>query len=141
MKRIYSFLRGSAAALLCLCVFVPVLLLTVLAFQDETELAKAFEPLTGRGFSRPDLLPLFPTIDNFGEIMLFSPEFYTVFWNSLGIAAAVLALQLVIAMPAAWAFARSEFKFRKPLFDLYVLLMLMPFQVTMLSQYILLDKT
>ena len=120
---------------------MPVLLLTVLSFQDELELSKAFEPLTGRGFSHPDLLPLFPTADNFAEIMLFSPEFYTVFWNSVGITAAVLAMQLFIALPAAWAFARFDFRFKKPLFDLYVLLMLMPFQVTMLSQYILLDKT
>ena len=141
MKRVGSFFRGASAVLLIFIISLPVLLLPLLSFQDELELTKAFEPLSGRGFSRPDLLPLFPTVDNFSEIMLFSPEFYTVFWNSLGIAASVLAIQLIIALPAAWAFARFDFRFKKPLFDLYVLLMLMPFQVTMLSQYILLDRT
>ena len=140
MKRTAVLLRYVLCAALCLVICAPVLLLTELSLQDSTELSKAFAPLDGGGFSRPDILPLFPTIDNFTEILLYSPEFYTVFWNSIGIAAAVLGIQFVIAVPAAWAFSKFRFKFRKLLFDIYVLLMLLPFQVTMLSQFILLDK-
>ena len=55
------------------------------------------------------------------------------------ITVAVLLGQLVIAVPAAWAFAVYRFRFRKLLFTLYVVLMLMPFQVTMLSSYLVLD--
>lgn len=51
----------------------------------------------------------------------------------------ILIGQLVLAVPAAWAFAVYRFRFRKVLFTLYVVLMLMPFQVTMLSNYLVLD--
>lgn len=52
----------------------------------------------------------------------------------------ILAGQLVIAVPAAWAFAVYRFPFRRLLFTLYIVLMLMPFQVTMLSSYLVLDR-
>lgn len=141
MKKIGTGAAYAAAAIICLAILSPVLLLLDLSFQDETELAKAFVPMNGNGFSMPDLLPLFPTFDNFKEILLFSPQFYTVFWNSMTIAAAVTVGQLLIAVPAAWAFSQFGSGLKRQLFDLYVLLMLMPFQVTMLSQYILLDRT
>lgn len=46
----------------------------------------------------------------------------------------------MIAVPAAWAFAVYPFRFRKLLFTLYIVLMLMPFQVTMLSSYLVLNR-
>ncbi|MBQ8966027.1 carbohydrate ABC transporter permease [Ruminococcus sp.] len=140
MKKLRQISGHGAAALLCLIICSPVLMLVNLSFQDSLELSKAFVPPTGQDLAMPDMLPLFPTLDNFGEILLESPQFYKVFWNSLGIAAAVTAGQLIIAVPAAWGFSRTKLRFRRQLFDLYVLLMLMPFQVTMLSQYIMLDK-
>ena len=141
MRKTAEIFGSIFCGVLCLLICSPVLLLMTLSVQDETELLKAFSPLDGGGFSRPDLLPLYPAIDNYKEILLYSPDFYTVFWNSLGMTAAVLGGQLLIGVPAAWAFAKFKFRFKKLLFDIYVLLMLLPFQVTMLSQYILLDKT
>ena len=141
MKKICTGAAYTATGLICLVILSPVLMLLTLSLQDELELSKAFSPLSGQGFSMPDILPLFPTFDNYKEVLLLSPQFYTVFWNSLAIAAEVTAGQLLIAVPAAWAFARFRFRFSRQLLDLYVLLMLMPFQVTMLSQYILLDRT
>ncbi|MCR5020093.1 carbohydrate ABC transporter permease [Ruminococcus sp.] len=141
MKRIGTGAAYALSVLICLLILSPVLMLLNLSVQDELELSKAFTPLSRQGFSIPDILPLYPTLDNYKEVLLLSPQFYTVFWNSLAIAAEVIAGQLLIAVPAAWAFAQFRFRFRRQLFDLYVFLMLMPFQVTMLSQYILLDKT
>ena len=48
--------------------------------------------------------------------------------------------QLLVGAPAAWGFARYRFPLRGPLFTLYLILMLMPFQVTMLSSYLALDR-
>lgn len=52
----------------------------------------------------------------------------------------ILTGQLFIAVPAAWAFAVYPFRFRKFLFTMYIVLMLMPFQVTMLSSYLVLNR-
>lgn len=84
-------------------------------------------------------LPFYPTFGHYAKILFQTPQFFIVFWNSMKITVSVLLGQLVIAVPAAWAFAVYRFRFRKLLFTLYVVLMLMPFQVTMLSSYLVLD--
>ena len=52
----------------------------------------------------------------------------------------ILLGQLVIGVPAAWAFAVYEVRGSRALFVLYVVLMLLPFQVTMLSSYLVLNQ-
>ncbi len=47
--------------------------------------------------------------------------------------------QLLVGAPAAWAFARYSFRGKRALFLLYVLLMVLPFQVTQVSNYLVLD--
>ena len=51
----------------------------------------------------------------------------------------ILLGQLLVGVPAAWAFARYRFPCHNLLFTLYMVLMLMPFQVTMLSNYLVLN--
>ena len=62
------------------------------------------------------------------------------FWNSVKLTAAILAGQLLVGTPAAWGFARYQFPGKKILFTIYIALMMMPFQVMMLSNYLVLDQ-
>lgn len=140
-KMIQAFFY-TLLALLCIFIIYPVFMAAVLPLQDAYELEKTFLPLKesfGK-YVQIDHLPLFPTLDNFKELLLYSPEFYTVFWNSILITWCILAFQVIVAVPSAWAFSRFKFKAGKLIFDLYVIFMLIPFQVTMLSQYLVLDK-
>ena len=74
------------------------------------------------------------------ELLLDSPEFFVMFWNSVKLTAAILAGQLLVGTPAAWGFARYQFPGKKILFTIYIALMMMPFQVMMLSNYLVLDQ-
>ena len=69
-----------------------------------------------------------------------SPEYFQMFWNSMLYTGAILAGQLVFGMPAAWGLARYQFRGRKMAYGLFILVMMMPFQVTMLSQYLVLNR-
>ena len=51
----------------------------------------------------------------------------------------ILIGQVLTGVPAAWGFARLDIPGKKVLFNLYIILMLMPFQVTMLSNYLTLN--
>lgn len=84
-------------------------------------------------------IPDYPTLEHYKRLLFFSPAFFRLFWNSVGMTAGILAGQLVVAVPAAWAFAVYRFRGRNVLFSLYVILMLLPFQVTMLSKYLVLQ--
>lgn len=84
-------------------------------------------------------IPDYPTLEHYKRLLFLSPAFFKLFWNSIGMTAGILLGQLVIAVPAAWAFAIYGFRGKKVLFSLYVILMLLPFQVTMLSKYLVLQ--
>lgn len=142
MKRIKSVLVYILFALLSLAILYPMMIVILLSVQDSDELARTISPLiqfTGE-YADIHYLPQYPTLGHFKDLLIFTPEFYTVFWNSLLMVGIILVFQLVVAVPSAWAFARFNFKGKRLLFNLYVIFMLMPFQVMMLSQYIVLDK-
>ena len=121
------------------CAPIPVLLSG--SIMSRYELLQNLTPLTADGerFITWSFFPLWPTFAHYTKLLFQTPQFFIVFWNSMKLVACILLGQLLIAVPAAWAFAVYPFRFRKLLFTLYVVLMLMPFQVTMLSSYLVLD--
>jgi multiple sugar transport system permease protein len=86
------------------------------------------------------LLPVYPTLRPFVELLLDSPNFFVMFWNSCKQVIPGLLGQLIFGVPAAWSFARYQFKGKNTIFLLYIILMIMPFQVTMVSSYLVLDS-
>ena len=86
------------------------------------------------------LIPDFPTFRSYVELLLDSPDFFVMFWNSCRQVFPILIGQMAVGIPAAWAFARYDFPGRKILFLIYMILMVMPFQVTMVSNYLVLSK-
>lgn len=62
------------------------------------------------------------------------------FWNSVIIVVPIVAGQTLVASLAAYAFAKLKFKGRNQLFFIYITVMLMPFQVTLVPNYLVADK-
>ena len=85
------------------------------------------------------IFPMYPTLRAYVRLLLDSPEYFTAFWNSMIQTVLVLAGQLLAAVPAAWAFSQFRFPGKKVLWFLYMLLMILPFQVTMVSGYLVLN--
>lgn len=85
-------------------------------------------------------VPLYPTLESFIELLIDTPGFYPLFWNSVIITLSVLPGQVIISIPAAWTFAHYDFSGKTAIFFLYIAVMVMPFQVTMLPQYLVVDS-
>ena len=134
-------LRRVVLTVLCCFVWIPVWVLTVSSLMGKPEIRERFggiffaagEPVSVTWF------PVYPTLQPFAELLLDSPEFFVMFWNTAGQVMLILAGQLLIAVPCAWAFATYRFRGRRWLFWLYIIVMLLPFQVTMVSGYLVLD--
>lgn len=128
-------------AVACLTVW-PVLFLVTGSLMGEGELAKHLAPvlLEADGFVNWRLFPMYPTLQNMVELLCDSPEFFHMFWNTMGLTAGILLGQLVFGAPAAWGLARCPFRGSRAVYGLYILLMLMPFQAMMLPEYLMLDK-
>ena len=79
--------------------------------MDSLELSELIAPvIQGKeGMAGWHWIPRYPTLQNIIELLLDSPEFYKMFWNSVKITGTILIGQLVFAMPSAWGLARYEF--------------------------------
>lgn len=120
----------------------PVIFLAAGTFMDNQEIMDAIGPiLTEQGsYASWRLFPRYPTLKNIVGLLLDSPEFFQMFWNSVKITCGILVGQLLIGTPAAWGLARYSFRGKKWIYLLYIIMMMMPFQVTMLSEYLVLDR-
>ncbi len=145
-----EFKKAVTAILLILpglLVVLPVVLLITGSVMDQYELKEYLNPIFMEGmaaekltFIKWKLMPDYPVFAHYGKLLFMSPQFFVLFWNSVKIAACILAGQLLTGLPAAWAFAVYKVRGSRILFTFYVVLMLMPFQVTMLSGYLVLHR-
>ena len=125
-----------------LVTILPIILLLTGSMMDQYELKEYLNSvfMDGSEFISWKLMPDYPTFENYKKLLFFSPQFFVLFWNSIKMTSWILAGQILVGVPAAWAFAVYKVKGSKFLFAFYVVLMLLPFQVTMLSSYLVLNK-
>lgn len=83
----------------------------------------------------PENLSIQPFLDVWQRIDI--PPY---FWNSFLVALSVVLLQAVINVPAAYAFARYEFKGKKYMWALVMLAFMIPTQITFIPVYIMFSK-
>lgn len=131
-----------AVVVLAGIVCVPVILVILGSFKSGNELADSLSSILANTGEMIDwkLLPNYPTFVHYIKLLFWTPEFLTVFWNSMKIVVWILIGQLFVAVPAAWAFATFRWKGKNIVFTLYVILMLLPFQVTMLPSYLVINN-
>lgn len=111
------------------------------ALLGEGEANAALGGLFSAGTAvRWPLLPNAPTLRPVLRLLLITPEFYVMFWNTCALAFGQVLGQLLLGGPAAWAFSRYRFRWCRALFGVYLALMLLPFEVTMVPQYLALDR-
>lgn len=137
-----SVLRLVFPALLSVLVWLPLIFLAGGSLMGQAEVAENLAPVlsNAQGYATWSFLPHFPTLRPYLQLLLDSPEFFVMFWNSVKLTLGILLGQLLVAVPAAWGFAQYRFPCKNLLFTVYIVLMLMPFQVTMVSSYLVLDS-
>lgn len=79
------------------------------------------------------------TFSQYISVLIRSPDYLLKFWNSVILVVPIVLLQLVVASVTAYGFTRWRGKLRSFLFFFYVILMLMPTQVTLVPNYLVSD--
>lgn len=67
------------------------------------------------------------------------PDYLIKFWNSLLLAGAIAAGQCALSSLAGYGFSKFEFPFREAVYFAVIVLMLMPYQVTLVPNYLVSD--
>lgn len=135
---VIKFIFIAAGVVIC----APVLLVVTGSVMGSSDLQECLAPVfkDGQGFVSWKLIPQYPTVEHYIRLLFKTPQFFVLFWNSVKMVVLILVGQMLVGIPAAWAFAVYNVRGKNILFTLYVVLMLLPFQVTMFSSYLTLNK-
>lgn len=100
------------------------------------------EMIKGResSFVNLKLIPDKVSFAQYGKVFIDNPKYLTMFWNSVFMVVPIIVGQTMVAALAAYAFSKLKFRGRDSIFLVYVMTMLMPFQVTLVPNYIMVDK-
>ena len=84
-------------------------------------------------------IPDMVSFSQYNTVLFKSPEYLLKFWNSVILVAPIVIFQLIIASLASYGFARYRGRIREIIFFMYIILMLMPYQVTLVPNYLVSD--
>jgi len=107
---------------------------------DELNITIGPALTSAEGYSIWPILPTWPTLQPLVSLLLDTPQFFVMFWNTFRLVIPSVAGQLIFGAPAAWALSRFRFRGRKIVATVYISLMLMPFQVTMVPNFLVIDR-
>jgi multiple sugar transport system permease protein len=136
-------------AVIAVLLLFPIMITFTNSLMTEKEIEINYGPIgqmneviEGREtpFVNLKLLPDQVSLEQYAKVLLDNPKYLTMFWNSVFMVVPIIAGQTLVAALAAYAFSKLKFRGRDPLFLIYVLTMLMPFQVTLVPNYIMADK-
>lgn len=128
-------------ATLSLLFVLPVVLTVACSFLSPQEVQRVFGPLLGEGGADAlEALPQGFSLMGYYEVFFATPDYLAKFWVSLLLAVGAIAGQVAISCLGGFAFAFYDFPGKRLLYGLLCLFMLIPLQVTLLPNYILLDQ-
>ena len=152
-KKIFSgakiALATMVAAAFALLFLTPIVLTITNSFMSASEISSnygtvfAVDANGGKVYiSEKVNLKFIPDMVSFSQyntVLLKSPEYLLKFWNSVILVAPIVVFQLIIASLASYGFARYRGRIREIIFFMYIILMLMPYQVTLVPNYLVSD--
>jgi multiple sugar transport system permease protein len=150
-KKIYR--KSALTFLVCLVAILflfPMVLTVSNSFMTEKEIEQNYSSLSPTYLSGSEdetdkyvnlkLIPDEVVLKQYYTVLVKRLQFLLMFWNSVILTVPVILGQIIIASMAAYAFGKLKFRGREQLFFIYIITMLMPFQVTLVPNYIVADK-
>ena len=134
MKKCLVVLCISAMAALFA---LPVLVTLTSSFMGAAELSEVYEKSTEVLIR---VIPKMVTLNGYYNLLFASGTYLSMFWNSVLLAVAIAAGSVLAGLVMGYVLAKVRFRGRDKLRFAYIVVMMMPFQVTLLPNYIVLKQ-
>ena len=149
-KKIKKYTRTIILFTIALVFAIIFLLPTVLtitnSFMNETEInanyGKIFATTEKGGkvfvsdMVHIKFIPNKVSLEQFSTVLFKSPDYLFKFWNSVIYTLPIMLFQLVIALLASYGFMRLKGRLKEMLFFIYIIICLMPYQVTLVPNFL-----
>ncbi len=108
------------------------------SFMSSREVEKNYSTASER-YIDMNIIPEKVTLSQYSKLLIDSPVYLNMFWNSVKLVAPIVLGQLIVSVLAAYAFMVMRFRGKEVVFLLYIIVMLLPLQVTLMPNYIVAD--
>ena len=124
--------------ILSLLIVLPVLFMFSRSFMSTREILYS---QTVNAYAPLKLIPERISLEQYKAALIMDPEFYYYFWNTVFLVAPILLGNLALSTLAAYGFSKFRFFAKKPLYFLFIFLIVLPYQVLLSPQYIVMRET
>ena len=149
LRQILLVLMTIFAAVAAVIFLLPTVLTITNSFMSQTEInanyGVVFNSVTDSKtfISKTVNLKFIPDIVSFSQyfsVLFLTPEYLMKYWNSAILTVPIVIFQTVVALFASYGFSRLTGKLKEIIFFVYIILMLMPYQVTLVPNYLVSEK-
>lgn len=109
----------------------PVLQTVLLSFERPDKITEYF---------RDNRLPILPTslsLEQYYDLLIHNSFYINMFWLTLLISITTACLNVLVSLMSAYVLAKIPFRYATIILFIYIVAMMMPFQVTLLPNYII----
>ncbi|MED9904391.1 MAG: carbohydrate ABC transporter permease [Lachnospiraceae bacterium] len=134
------------AAAFAILFLLPIVLTITNSFMSASEISANYGSVFATNetggkvyISEKVNLKFIPDMVSFSQyitVLFKSPEYLLKFWNSVILVGPIVVFQLFVAALASYGFTRYRGRIREIIFFSYIILMLMPYQVTLVPNYL-----
>jgi len=144
-RRLPALVVKTAIACFFAAIFLfPTILTVTNSFMSQAEITANYGVVFGEASEgaymaervRMQLIPNLVTFQQYSTVLVQSPDYLLMFWNSVALVVPIVLIQVLIASLAAYSFMRFRSKWKEVLFFAYIVLMLMPYQVTLVPNFL-----
>lgn len=118
---------------------MPFIFMITNSFMQSTEIIDNYRVDNKDDYYNITLIPQKVTLEQYYKVLFRNPDYIRQFWNSVILTFPSVLLQIIVSFAAAYAFAKIKFAGRNILFILVLLIMLLPMQVTLVPNFMVLN--
>ncbi len=140
----------SFACIAAVLFLLPTVLTIANSFMTSSEISANYGAMYGnmtedtKTFISEDVnlkfIPDRVSASQYTSVLFKSPEYLFKFWNSVALTVPITVFQLLTAIFASYGFSRYQGKIKSIIFFSYIILMLMPYQVTLVPNFLVAEK-
>jgi len=146
-RKIFGFKVASVVLAVVAFIFlIPIIFTVCNSFMTQQEITANYGMVfeSSESGAKPYIseavnlkfIPDMVTFDQYLTVLLKSPDYLFKFWNSVILTVPVVIFQLLVALLAAYGFTRYRGRLREIRLFAYIILMLMPDQVTLVPNFL-----
>ena len=142
-------IRTLIAAFFAVLFLMPTILTMANSFMSANEIKANYGAILDNASEKKDgkktyvaervnlkFIPDMVSFSQYVTVLFKSPDYLLKFWNSVILVGPIVIFQLIIASLAAYGFTRHRGRKKEALFFIYIILMLMPYQVTLVPNFL-----